>query len=115
MSRSINKILLLVLFFICLGCTQNQRARYAGGTRTIELPENTKLVNATWKDEHLWYLIRWRKEGEPTEIYTFQEDSSFGIFEGKIIGISDLGQLKIESAAGVELFGLKEIQFLPKG
>ncbi len=50
-------------------------------------------------------------------LYRFQKNSIYKktngqIFEGKISGISESGQLKIATEDGVELFGLKEIQFL---
>lgn len=63
-------------------CTQNQRAKTFGGNAKIELPAGQKLINATWKDDNLWYLSRPMREGETPETYTFQEESSFGILQG---------------------------------
>ena len=70
-----------------VGCTKNQRAKQFGGTMEIEIPTNKKFVNATWKDDDLWYLTRDRKPGEEPETWTFEEDSSFGVLEGKVIFI----------------------------
>jgi hypothetical protein len=66
-------------------CTSNARSKNWGGTYTIKLPTNTKLVEATWKDANLWYLTRPMKENEIPETLTFQEDSQFGVMEGTVI------------------------------
>lgn len=68
-----------------IGCTQQERAKKFGGSATIELPPNTKLVTATWKDDNLWYLIRPMRGDERPENYTFIESSSFGIIEGEVL------------------------------
>jgi len=78
-------ILLTLLTTICAGCTQNQRARTFGGTANVDLPEGQKLVTATWKDEHLWYLTRPMHKDEVPENYEFKESSSFGIIQGTVI------------------------------
>ena len=67
------------------GCTEQEMAKNYGGTMTITLEAGQKLEEITWKDDHLWYLTRPMKEGEVAEIHTFQEDSSYGIFEGIVI------------------------------
>ena len=78
--------LLLLTALLTVGCTQNQRARKFGGTMTVNLPKNTKLVNATWKEGNdLWYLTRTMKEGEQPERLEFIEDSSVGMFNGKVV------------------------------
>ena len=66
-------------------CTSNSRAKNFGGSYTIKLPTNTKLVEATWKDANLWYLTRPMRENEIPETLTFQEDSQFGVMEGTVI------------------------------
>ena len=79
-------LVVLVLFCVILtGCTSKERARTFGGVDTINLPENTKLVNATWKETNLWYLTRPSKPGELGETYTFKEDSSYGLAEGTVV------------------------------
>ena len=42
---------------------------------------------ATWKESGLWYLTRPMRENEKAEIFIFQEDSQYGIMEGKVIFI----------------------------
>lgn len=66
-------------------CTENARAKGWGGTATVDLPPNTRMVNATWKDQDLWYLVRPMREDEVAETSTLHEQSSFGVIEGKVI------------------------------
>lgn len=66
-------------------CTENARAKAWGGTATVDLPANTKIVNATWKDQELWYLTRPMRTGEVAETVTLHEQSSFGLVQGKVI------------------------------
>lgn len=66
-------------------CTQNQRAKGWGGTASVALPANQKLVTATWKDQELWYLTRPMRANETPETYTLNESSSWGMVEGKVV------------------------------
>lgn len=82
----------IIIFSICLmsftfmfGCTQQQRAEDFGGTTIIDLPVGQKLVMATWKQSDLWYLTRPFRPGEVPEVQTFQESSSFGVLNGKVV------------------------------
>ena len=77
------KVLLsLVLLVSLVSCTENQRVKSFGGTGTIKLPKGEKLINVTWKEEHLWTVSRPMREGEVAETYKFHEDSSFGVVQG---------------------------------
>jgi len=76
---------LALILLMSLGCTSNQRAKDYGGTMTIDLPVGQKLVNASWKNSDLWYLTRLRREGEQQEVFTFKEDSSYGVMQGTVI------------------------------
>ena len=82
---SVGSIIVLFIMIGMFGCTANQRAKGWGGTMEINLPTNTKLVNATWKNEDLWYLTRPMRDNESPEESCFVEDSSFGMIEGKVI------------------------------
>ncbi|MGE5370431.1 MAG: hypothetical protein ACM3QZ_00445 [Solirubrobacterales bacterium] len=75
--------LLIVGLLLVAGC--NPIARKYGGRVTSKLPENQKLVNVTWKEDSLWLLTRPMRPGEKPETYTFREDSTFGVLEGKVI------------------------------
>jgi hypothetical protein len=66
-------------------CTENLRAKQYGGTATVSLTPNQKLVNATWKDQELWYLTRQMRANETPETFTLTEQSSFGLIEGKVV------------------------------
>lgn len=69
-----------------VGCTEQQRARAWGGNATVELKSGQKLVNATWKGESdLWLLTRQRRADEAPERYVFEESSSWGVIEGRVV------------------------------
>lgn len=76
-------IALLVLVITITSCTSNSRARHWGGTETINLNSDQRVVNVTWKENGLWVLTR-TDSTKPTT-YTFEEKSSFGLMEGKVI------------------------------
>ena len=69
---------------ILSGCTENIRARNYGGEETINLAPGLKLVNMTWKENHLWVLTGVRSKDEAPQTYKFHEKSSFGVLEGTI-------------------------------
>jgi len=75
------------LMFIATGCTANERARNFGGTQTIDLPAGKKLVNATWKETNLWYLLRPMQNGESPDTLNFIESSAYGMMNGAVIFI----------------------------
>ena len=75
---------LITIACFATSCTENQMAKQFGGTMKVDLPPNTEFVNATWKNDELWYIHRPRKEGESIDVITMQEDSNFGLVEGKV-------------------------------
>ena len=77
-------ILSLIAALAFASCTENQMAKQFGGTMKVDLPANTEFVNATWKNDGLWYIHRPRKQGETIDTITMQEDSNFGLVEGKV-------------------------------
>lgn len=81
------KLTLLAFAAIALltSCTENQRAKRWGGTSTVDLPPNTKMIGTTWKDAQLWYLTRPMRVGEAAETSTMSEQSSYGVMQGKVI------------------------------
>ncbi len=78
------KIILILSLTALASCTQNERARWFGGTERINLPEGQIFLNATWKDS--WFgQTMWISTFEPsTGKSYFYENSSFGLIEGKI-------------------------------
>lgn len=63
-------------------CTENQKAKNYGGTAEVTLPKGQKLVTCTWKDDNLWYLTRPMTPTDSATVYSFHEESSFGVWEG---------------------------------
>lgn len=83
-KRIIGGIALLVAMgFSLTGC--KSVAKNMGGTISIDVPKGQKVIEATWKDNDVWYLTRPMREDEDPEIFTLQEDSNLGIIEGKVI------------------------------
>ena len=80
-----NILLSIVAAVAFASCTENQMAKSFGGSMKVDLPPNTKFVSATWKNEELWYIHRPRKAGETPDVVTMQEDSNFGLMQGKVI------------------------------
>lgn len=83
------KKMMIAMFAIMLmgvsACTDNQRAKNFGGTAKVELPAGQKLVNATWKNDHLWYLTKPMQQNDIAETLSFKESSNFGLVEGTVI------------------------------
>lgn len=83
------KKVMIVVFAAMLmsmtGCTDNIRAKAFGGTAKVELPAGQKLVTATWKEAHLWYLTRPMQQNDIAETLTFKESSNLGFVEGTVI------------------------------
>jgi hypothetical protein len=77
-------ILLLFSIIFLLSSCQNWRVKQAGGSMTIELKPNEKMINATWKDNDLWYLTKPMSKTDSAETYILREKSNRGILEGKI-------------------------------
>lgn len=79
-------IILFVLSLVLTSCEQ-EITRNFGGTTTIKLEPNQRLIEATWKDADLWYLVEpMPVDYKPTTKY-FVESSTYGILEGKVIFI----------------------------
>lgn len=86
---------LVVLGFLAVtlsACTENDRARNYGGTMTVTLKSNQKLVNVTWKQNELWYLTKEMSQSDIAETYKFQEDSRWGMVQGTVILIEQKGK-----------------------
>lgn len=73
-----------------MAACDNITAKSFGGTMTVDLEKDQKLVNCSWKSDKndgtsLWLLTRARKEGEPVETYKYFEKSTYGVLEGAVI------------------------------
>ncbi len=78
-------ILMLLVAATLFSCTKNERVKNFGGIATVNLPENQKLVNVTWKEDDLWYLTKEMTIADSAITYTFKEKSSYGIWNGAYI------------------------------
>ena len=77
--------LVLIVFMMICGCTDNVRSKGWGGTSTENLEPGKKLINITWKNSDLWMLTRPMKSDDVPETYEFIEKSSIGMLSGKVI------------------------------
>ena len=68
-----------------VACTSNQMARQYGGTESIKLPCGQHVVSASWKEMELWYLTEPAGDGFEPKTYTYQEKSSYGVYEGTVL------------------------------
>lgn len=78
-------VLTITASFFLVGCTENQRAKNFGGEAKVDLPQGTKFVTATWKEDDLWFAYRMARPGETPEVITLKEQSSFGLLQGKVV------------------------------
>ena len=86
MIMNILKTILLLAFLPLAACDQ-YAARHFGGTMTIEIEQDQKFMNCSWKGKEgpLWILTRARKEGEQAESYKYSEKSLYGVMEGTVV------------------------------
>ncbi len=77
-------IIVLAILYLIYTSTRQVRTRHLGGSMTIDLPKNTKLVNITWKEDNLWYLTRPMTTQDSATSYQFREDSQWNVMEGTI-------------------------------
>lgn len=75
-------LLIAVGYFVI---TSQYGAKKLGGTHTIKLADNTKLVNVTWKEDELWLLTKKSSSSDVSETYEFKEDAKFNVIEGKVV------------------------------
>ncbi len=83
MKKIISIILAITLVVALSGC--QYATKHLGGSMTVNLDPNVKLVNVTWKEDSLWFLTKPMTEDDIAETYYFEEDSEFGVFEGTVI------------------------------
>jgi hypothetical protein len=85
--KKLGIIITLITTMLFVGCTENYKAKVWGGTMTVNLDGGQKLVDVTWKETSLWYMTKPMTSTDIAETYTFREESSFGIIQGKVIFI----------------------------
>ncbi len=73
-------IAMMVSFSSCQGCT-----RQWGGTTKIELEPGEKLVEATWKNNSIWYLVEPMESDYVPKTKVFKEQSNARMLEGQVV------------------------------
>jgi len=74
-------MMILGVMVVMSSCTENVRARHWGGTETLALKPNEKVLNVTWKDNEMWVCT----QDTITRVVYFREKSSWGVMEGTVI------------------------------
>jgi hypothetical protein len=74
-------MILVAMVVVMSSCTENVRARHWGGTETLTLKPNEKVLNVTWKDNEMWVCT----QDTITRVVYFREKSSWGVMEGTVI------------------------------
>ena len=76
--------LVIALSLVFTGCSQQTLVREFGGSMTVELPAGEELMEATWKDDALFYLTRPMSEDYTPTKKIFREKAPYGIMESTI-------------------------------
>lgn len=79
-GKIISTLTLLFISIIIVSCSENTRTKKYGFSQTITLKPNERCLNATWKEDNLWYLT----EDTVTHVTYFREKSEHGIVEGVV-------------------------------
>lgn len=72
---------------IYVGIDNQAVTKTMGGTTTVTLEPNRKLVSLSWKGNNLWVLSRNMEPREAPNVYHYDESSRFGVLEGRVIVI----------------------------
>ena len=79
------KLIVILLMFLCLTSCEQTISRNFGGTIEIELEPGEKLVEATWKDDNLQYLVEPMDSDYIPKTKIFKESAVMGMMNGKVI------------------------------
>jgi hypothetical protein len=66
------------------GCTRQTWNRNFGGKMRIDLPPGQELMEATWKEDSLFYLTRPMASNYVPVTKTFAESSPYGLLESTV-------------------------------
>ena len=78
-------IMAFICFIIFALIPEQDVVKYFGGTMTIDLEPNKKLLDIDWTSDDLWIKTRTMRADEEAEVYEFNESSAWGVFEGTVI------------------------------
>ena len=74
----------LLLCVVLLSSCQYTTRKF-GGVTEITLEPGEKLVEATWKENDLWYLVEPMDSDYVPKTKTFKESSLFGVMQGSVV------------------------------
>ena len=81
-------VVIIILMIILFSCSRNfseqSLTKSFGGTTSVELDPNRKLINIAWNNGSLWYLVRPMRPDEEAETYVFREQDVWGMLEGSV-------------------------------
>lgn len=81
--KTIKVILLLFVLVSITGCEQIA-SRDFGCDMTITLKPGVKLIEVTWKESNLWYLIEPMDSDYVPKTKVFKESSVLGVLNGTV-------------------------------
>lgn len=73
-----------ILLAVLSGCTKQTWNRNFGGKMRIDLPPGQELMEATWKEDSLFYLTRPMASNYVPVTKTFAESSPYGLLESTV-------------------------------
>lgn len=80
MKKKILVLVFLVGLALTLTCQQFLSRKW-GGTTTITLEPGERLLEATWKDNNLWFLVEPMDDDYIPKTKVFKESSMYGLLE----------------------------------
>jgi len=83
MKKIKSVVLIILVAFLLTSCDQFFARRYGGDT-TIKLEKGEKLVEVTWKEDNLWYLVEPMEPDYTPKTKKFIESSNYGVLEGSV-------------------------------
>ena len=81
--KTIKVMLLLFILVTITGCEQTV-SRHFGGNMTITLNPGERLIEATWKNDDIWYLTEPMDSDYIPKTKVFKESALFGVFNGTV-------------------------------
>jgi len=78
-------VMILIITVVSLNSCDQSITRTMGGITKIELEHGERLIEVTWKDDNIWYLVEPMDSDYVPKTKTFKESSRIGMLKGKVI------------------------------
>ena len=78
------KILFVIVCIFCLCSCDQYVSRELGGNTTINLNPGERLIECTWKNADLWYLVEPMDSDYIPKTKVFKESSMCGVMNGQV-------------------------------